>query len=123
MNRIVAGDISWPSSCKGSDRMTKLSDLGPPIAKRQGTETAGEEYNFYSVPHCGQLVHKRDLREVLYLNSLHMIRWILNTARQSLMFPGVPKITTLCGLEGDTLPAAPHDVAASNPPLPEATAG
>lgn len=95
----------------------------PAYPKRQGTETAGEEYNFYSVPTARSWSISAIYAKSSTLNSLHMIRRILTTARQSLMFPGVPKITTLCGLEGDTLPAALAISQHRTPPLPEGTAG
>ncbi|RWN99366.1 hypothetical protein [Mesorhizobium sp.] len=48
--------------------MTKLSDLGPPITGRrhEGSEPATEQEHFYACPTCGQLVDRRDLRQVIW---------------------------------------------------------
>lgn len=46
--------------------MTKLSDLGPPIIGRQHGGMLKEGDQFYACPACGQVVDKRDLRQVLW---------------------------------------------------------
>ncbi|RWN25254.1 MAG: hypothetical protein EOR95_29070 [Mesorhizobium sp.] len=47
--------------------MTKLSDLGPPIAgTRHGEPVKHEEDHFYFCPTCGQAVDRRDLRQVIW---------------------------------------------------------
>ncbi|RUV45339.1 hypothetical protein EOD29_00305 [Mesorhizobium sp. M1A.T.Ca.IN.004.03.1.1] len=47
--------------------MTKLSDLGPPITGRQhGSEMSTQVDCFYACPVCGQVVDKRDLRQVIW---------------------------------------------------------
>lgn len=45
--------------------MTKLLDLGPPITgRRHGGEVSNEDDHFYACPVCGQVVDKRDLRQM-----------------------------------------------------------
>ncbi|RWP68170.1 MAG: hypothetical protein EOR07_08115 [Mesorhizobium sp.] len=48
--------------------MTKLSDLGPPIAgtRHGGAPVKHESDHFYSCPACGQPVDRRDLRQVIW---------------------------------------------------------
>ncbi|WP_167480883.1 hypothetical protein [Mesorhizobium waimense] len=43
--------------------MTKLSELGPP---NLGREPAAELDHFYVCRNCGQLVDRRDLRQVIW---------------------------------------------------------
>ena len=47
-------------------KMTKLSELGPPHVGRSGSEPAAEVHHFYVCLNCGQLVDRRDLRQVLW---------------------------------------------------------
>lgn len=47
--------------------MTKLSDLGPPImGKRHDGKPLREADHFYACRSCGQVVDKRDLRQVIW---------------------------------------------------------
>jgi len=47
--------------------MTKLSDLGPPnLGRPHGSEPAAEVHHFYVCPNCGQLIDRRDLRQVIW---------------------------------------------------------
>lgn len=48
-------------------RLTKLSDLGPPIiGQLQVRAAVSEEEHFMICPACGQAVDKRDLRQVIW---------------------------------------------------------
>ncbi|WP_246693713.1 hypothetical protein, partial [Mesorhizobium sp. M2E.F.Ca.ET.166.01.1.1] len=50
-----------------TSRLTKLSDLGPPITgTRHGGEPPCEFDHFYRCKGCGQPVDRRDLRQVIW---------------------------------------------------------
>lgn len=64
-------------------RMTKLSDLGPPVpGKLHGGQHIEEHLHFYNCPHCGQRVDQRDLRQVFGMNGLVMNRWSRSLRRR-----------------------------------------
>lgn len=46
--------------------MTKLSDLGEMIFGKPVNSPEEEREHFYKCRHCGQIVDRRDLRQVLW---------------------------------------------------------
>ena len=60
--------------------MTKLSNLGRPIAgRRHGWDKVSEADHFHPCPVCGQAVDWRDLRQVIWHDRLGHRRLKLNS--------------------------------------------